>query len=368
MGIWSFKGGQIFTNDGQFKENTVKDIEVKNADSREIFLEDDDLLLPGLIDMNVTLWGVDGNKNDCLPTEVLLATGVIGCVDNGTYGYERWLSADRIWRYGTAQTRSWINLVPQYGIVEPKQKTSARFIDCEKSVAFYEKVKDRALGFKVILGGFAKQKDLDWLKLARKIADKANCRLMVQLAGATASLDEILDYVRPNDVLTAVYHCFPGASILDDNDRINEKLIRAVKQGILLDTGAAEKYLSFHVYQKAAAAGLYPNFISTGMGKIAWREAPTYDMSHMVSKFIALGMDKTQAFRAAITTPAQYCGFVVDNEKDLLVLKTKRGNIVYEDNRYGFVTDDLHNTIIGDLEYTVDIFIRNNKLAFDLKL
>ena len=41
MGIWSFKGGQIFTNDGQFKENTVKDIEVKNADSREIFLEDD---------------------------------------------------------------------------------------------------------------------------------------------------------------------------------------------------------------------------------------------------------------------------------------------------------------------------------------
>lgn len=367
MGVWIFEGGLIF-NGEKFEPNTQKEIEVKNAPARKITLQDDDVLVPGLVDMNVTLWGVDGDKHDCLPTEVLLATGIVGCVDNGTYGYERWLAADRIWRYSTAETKSWINLIPQYGIVEPKQKTSAQFIDLEKSVEFFNQARDRALGFKVILGGFAHQKDLDWLELARKIADKANCRLMVQIAGATASVDEILEYVRPDDVLTAVYHCFPGGSILDERGEINKNLVNAVQNGVILDTGAAEKYLNFRVYKKAQEAGLYPNFISTGMGRRAWREAPTYDLNHMISKFIALGMDRDHAFYAAVTKPAEYCGFTLNYDENILLLKAEKGEVIYEDNRYGFVTDDLHNTLVSNLEYKPYIFVRNNKLAFDLKL
>lgn len=367
MGKWSFRGGFIW--DGtSFKRNESKMIAVTDRGDREIVLSDNDLIVPGLIDMNVTLWGVDGDKHDCLPTEVLLATGVVACADNGTYGYKRWEQADRIWRYNTAEVKSWFNLIPEYGIVEPKQKTSAKFISVEESVSAYKKAKERSLGFRVTLGCFHKQKDLDWLELARKIADEANCHLMIQLAGATVNVNEILHYVRPGDVLTAVYHSFPGGSIINENGTINEKLVAAVKNGVLLDTGAAEKYFNFKIYEKAAQVGLTPSFISTGMGRRAWREAPVYDMVHMVSKFIAIGMDKNDAFKAAITTPAQYLNIAEPSlENNCLILKAINKKVIYNDNLYGFTTKDLAGTFESDLEYKATLFIRKNKLAFDLR-
>ena len=90
MSIWNFIGGQLWS-EGGLRQNERFSIEVKDEPSREILLNPGDVITPGLYDIHCHLWGQKDTFGKgsliSLSPEHLLADGIAGCADAGSYGY-----------------------------------------------------------------------------------------------------------------------------------------------------------------------------------------------------------------------------------------------------------------------------------------
>ncbi|MCL7748844.1 hypothetical protein [Halalkalibacter alkaliphilus] len=352
MATWGFKGGLKWFNSG-FVENKEVKIDVINELDREFELPDGCLIVPGLVDFHCHVWA-PGALVGVTDIEYL-SSGVVAVVDAGTFGYDGWANADRLWQNSQIEIRSWLSVLPEGLTLHPNPNpTKPENISMERLLETASLSGQRLYGFKVRLGQRGVENDRGLLTVAREAAEKSGLKMMVHLTDTSLTIDEVLDTLRPGDILTHPYHGKKG-NILDAKGKVATCFLDAVEKGLLLDVGQGSKHFSWKVFKQAISEGLKPHFISSDLVRNTWKKPPVDDMSYIVSRFIAGGLSKDEVFSSLLNNATDFMGIKIDPTKNLVVLQPDYSKISYSDSE---------DILEGNIRYSPVIQIFNGKSIF----
>lgn len=260
------------------------------------------LVVPGLVDLHVHVYDA------VVPISIdadtaCLAKGTTTAVDGGSSGANTF-AGFRKHVIARARTRVFALLnISKIGLADGNEYSDLRFVDPELAASTIAQHRDVILGVKVrltpdIVGG----QDLEVLRRARQAADAAGVPIMVHIGGGASPLERTLERLKPGDVVTHVLHGRSGQT-LDEAGRVLPAVLEAQRRGITMDIGHGSGNLSFAVADRAAAAGWWPDTISSDIHGANVR-GPVVDLPTTMSKFLMLGMPLEAVVRAATSAPA----------------------------------------------------------------
>ncbi len=144
------------------------------------------------------------------------------------------------------------------------------------------------------------------LTYAREAADRCELPLMVHVGNGPPQVTEVLNYMKPNDILT---HCFTGGNmrIIDDSGKLRDAAKRAWDSGVVMDIGHGAGSFSFETARALMSEGYKPDVISSDIHQVSIH-GPMFDMPTCLSKFMSLGMSFEEVIQASTERPAQVMG------------------------------------------------------------
>ncbi len=179
---------------------------------------------------------------------------------------------------------------------------------CAKAVA---ENADLVLGVKVrITDSVVGQNGLEPLRPAIKAAEMAgkSFRVMCHIGAAPGALSDLLDLLRPGDILT---HSYSGAG---NNTVQNGKLLpvalAAKRRGVLIDVGHGGGSFDYTVAEPAMAQGLTPDTISSDIHAVSINTPGYPTLPWVMSKFLNLGLALDEVVAMATVEPAKIIGRV----------------------------------------------------------
>ncbi|MCD8141171.1 MAG: hypothetical protein LUE17_15620 [Planctomycetaceae bacterium] len=291
--------------DGGRIERVGYDLETDNAEIREMA---NAYLSPAWIDIHTHVYH-GGSDIALRPETIGAATGTPILVDAGSAGEGHFNGfVEYVIERAREQIVPFLN-VGSIGLVATNHVPEVRLmqdIDIERTLATIEKYKPLIAGLKVRLCSIIQaESDLLPLKLAKKLSRYAKLPLMTHIGRPLPLVEEVLDRLDAGDICT---HCFQGkpASSVVDDDRAFAALVAARDRGVVLDIGHGSASFSYRVARECMDRGVFPTVIGSDLhtGNI---EGPVWDLSVVLSKLLALGMDirdvvagATWASRAAL--------------------------------------------------------------------
>ncbi len=116
-------------------------------------------------------------------------------------------------------------------------------------------------------------------------------------------LDELLDQLRPGDVVTYCLHGLVDRIARDG--RVLDCVWRARDRGVLFDTGHGMGSFDFDVAETVIKEGFLPDTISTDQYRRHIGSNPQHDLPLTVSKLLAAGMREEDAWPRITSRPAE---------------------------------------------------------------
>jgi dihydroorotase len=270
------------------------------------------LVTPGLVDLHTHLVPHLGIG---LPADELVGiTAVTTAVSAGDAG---WHTFGGIRHYAIPQARTRIFAfvhIASIGLAgggAPGEMLNIDYANvdgCAKAVA---ENPDIALGVKVrITDTVVGQNGLEPLRRAIRAAEMAGkgVPVMCHIGAAPGSLADLLDLLRPGDILT---HSFSGAG---NNIVQNGQLLaaaRAAKQrGVVFDVGHGGGSFDYTVCEPAMQQGAVPDTISSDIHAASINTPGFPTLPNVMSKFLNLGMPLEDVVAKATVEPARVIGRV----------------------------------------------------------
>jgi dihydroorotase len=182
------------------------------------------------------------------------------------------------------------------------EAVNADHLDVDAAADAAWRHRDLVVGLKVrmsasITGG------LGLLPLQRAIeaAERVGLPVMVHIGGAEAPLVELLALLRPGDIVT---HCFTGAGhgVVESGELI-DAAGPARERGVLFDIGHGAGSFDFRIAEPAAAAGFWPDVISTDLHSLS-AGGTMVDLPTTMAKLLWLGMPLPEVLAAVTSRPA----------------------------------------------------------------
>ncbi len=143
---------------------------------------------------------------------------------------------------------------------------------------------------------------LEAVKIGRKAAELTGTPLMVHIGNAPPVIDDILDLLRPGDIVTHAYHGKIGG-VLGYQDKVLPQFREAVERGVVVDIAHGRSSFSFETCEKAMAQGMPVHTISSDlhMGNV---DRYVVSLARTMSKFRLLGLSLADVVRAVTSRPA----------------------------------------------------------------
>jgi dihydroorotase len=295
------------------------------------------ILTPGLIDLHchgyagATFWGIDLDP-------VCQRSGVTTAVDAGSAGaynfpgFRRWIAG-----LNETQTLAFLN-ISSIGLVhETYELTNLRYADVDLAVRLADENRDTVVGIKARIDpNTVGDNGLEPLRRARLAADTLRLPMMVHISSGPPALAQILELMRPGDILT---HCHTGHSnrIIDDQGALRREVREAHQRGILLDVGHGMGSFSFASAERLLNAGELPDTISTDIHRLNFG-GPVFDLPTTLSKYLLLGMRLDAVVRCCTVNAAAAVGradlgcLAVGKPADLAGLRLESGEFVLTDS------------------------------------
>ncbi len=313
------------------------------------------LVLPGLVDLHTHVyWGATfyGVEADPLAAR----TGVTTWLDVGTAGaynfpgFRRWIAEPSRARVYALLNISCIGLTARTG-----ELTNIDFADVPLAERMVAVNRDLILGIKVRMDrNAARGTGIEGMRRARELADRVELPLMVHIAAGPPTLREVVELMRPGDVLT---HCFTGQNRVIDDERRLLPFVREVwDRGVVMDIGHGTGSFSFEVAEAMLAQGLPPDVISSDIHQMSV-QGPMFDLPTTMAKFLALGMSLEAVVERATVRPARVMGkpelgtLRVGRPADVALFRLKEGDFTFHDAqmspRRGCLKLDNTLTIVG---------------------
>jgi dihydroorotase len=140
------------------------------------------------------------------------------------------------------------------------------------------------------------------LDIALQAASEAGLPLMCHIDEPPPSYEEVLERLRPGDVLTHAFRPFPNAPV-DPQGRVKPMVLRARERGVRFDIGHGKGSFAFKTARAMLANGFYPDTISSDVHALCI-DGPAFDQVTTLSKFLCMGMPLNDVIAASTVNPA----------------------------------------------------------------
>lgn len=216
--------------------------------------------------------------------------------------------------------------------------------------------RDVIVGIKVRVGKRASgEQGTAPLKVALQVADEIGMPLMAHIDHPPPSYEEVIDMLRPGDILTHAFRPPPNLPCTAQGG-VKEAVLDARKRGVLFDIGHGKGAFSFEVARVMLANGFYPDTISSDIHTLCI-DGPAFDQVTTLSKFLCLGMElpdviKATTLNAALALNRPDLGSLRPGSAgDATILSVREGRFDYVDVTGEHLTGDRkinsEGTVIG---------------------
>lgn len=216
------------------------------------------------------------------------------------------------------------------------EATLRSMLPVDKCVAKVEANRDRIIGVKVRIGGpVTGELGLGALEMALEAANALNLPLMTHIGTAPPSYADVVDMLRPGDILTHCYRPDPNSAIGPDG-KVIDAVLKARQRGVLFDIAHGMGAFGYDSAEAALKDGFKPDVISSDVHVIAV-EGPGYDLLHTMSKLLNCGLSLPEVIGMSANRPAlaiqmpELGHLGVGAVADITVLKQYDSNYVFED-------------------------------------
>ena len=183
------------------------------------------------------------------------------------------------------------------------ENADMRLIDPREAVRVAREHKDLVLGIKVRVGRSASgDSGIMPLDIALDVAEELGLPMMAHLDAPPPSRREVVDRLRPGDILTHCFRPFPNAPVRPDG-KVREEILAARARGVIFDIGHGGGSFGFGTTRGMLAAGFLPDVISSDVHVISI-EGPAFDLLTTMSKFLCLGVDLPTVIKLATVNAA----------------------------------------------------------------
>ena len=290
------------------------------------------LVTPGLVDLHAHVWtgvaslAIDADSHS-------LARGVTTVVDAGSSGANTFPGFRRyVIEQVRTRTLALLNISAMGQIdTELGELLDIRWAMVDRAVEVARANRDTIVGIKVrlsqkLVGG----NGVAALDLALQAAQEIGRPLMVHSGGTEQPLGEILNRLRPGDILTHSYTGWKPGIIADDGHVIPEA-VAARRRGVLFDVGHGQGSFTFAAAERALEDGFPPDTISSDLHRFNV-DGPVFDLVTTLSKFLHLGLSLDDVIAMATLRPARAIGRTAEcgslqagMPADLSVLRLEEG-------------------------------------------
>lgn len=295
------------------------------------------LVVPGLVDLHThvyhgaTYWGIE-------PDPVAARTGVTTWLDVGSAGAWNVIGLrDFVARKSQARIYAYLN-ISGIGLTAPTwESANLGYLDVPLATKLAEANRDFVIGIKTridmnTVGG----NGIEPLRRARTVADDVGMPLMVHIGKGPPTIQEVLTYLKPGDILT---HCCTGHNmrLIDADGRPLEAARRAQDAGVILDIGHGAGSFDFETAEAMLSHGMRPDVISSDIHQLSVR-GPMFDLPTTLSKFLTLGMGLPDVIAAATSRPAAAMGLsgqvgslAIGANADIALFRLEQGSFSFDD-------------------------------------
>jgi dihydroorotase len=351
----------------------VVDSDIPETSSAIVLDATDRLVTPGLVDLHshvyarATAYGLD-------PDPIAAVTGVTTWIDGGSAGA---FGIDGLREYvatrAKVRVRAFINISCIGLIAHNHELANLEYCSSDLAVAAARNQGGFVVGVKYRAGRAGSAADLEPLKRAKRASERLEMPLMVHLSLRPPTVDDVVAHLGAGDILTHTY-TNNDMKIIDENDVLLDSVRQARDSGVVIDIGHGEGSFSWETGEVLAAAGFWPDTISTdihlksirghhkrgyladGTSRVPPFEMDSdaggvvftyeegsghsFDLLDCMAKLLHLGMPLDEVVRAVTHTPARVIG--LDKEfgslrpgmqADIAILKVNEGRFELFDVR-----------------------------------
>jgi dihydroorotase len=253
------------------------------------------LVTPGLIDLHTHVgpgyWGID-------PDPIAWYTGVTTWVDAGSAGAYTLAGLRR------AAFRVRVPALLNISAVGLAGRTgeSRDLANCDVALAVdtVQQHRDLIHGIKVRIDReTVGDNGVEPLRRGLAAAEACGIPVMVHIGAPPPPVDEVLDLLRPGDVVT---HCASGIA-----SPTGPAMVAAAGRGVLLDIGHGSGGFAFDILERQLELGLRPTTVSTDLHARSLH-GPAFDLPTTMAKLLAAGLPLADVLAAATVAPARALG------------------------------------------------------------
>jgi len=258
---------------------------------------------PGLVDLHTHI--VYGARNGIEADPIAACSGTSTWIDAGTFAYDQIEGFRRfIVERNKCRVFGFVFLYPmsRNPDIDPIKHVSGVMDRTGRAAAAN---RDIVLGVKVQVGSNMNGRySLDFLKIARRLCDEYDLRLLSHISTAPPETEEVMALMKPGDVVT---HCFNEHTlgIVDrDTGKLKPSVQEARVRGVFFDVGHGSGSFSFVSAKHALDQGFLPDSISSDIYS-ANVNGPVFDLPTTMSKLLYLGMSFDEVLKCSTVNPAK---------------------------------------------------------------
>lgn len=299
------------------------------------------IVTPGLIDMHTHVyWG--GTSLGIDADDFCRLSGVTTSVDTGSAGPGNWPGFRKhVIEQSQARILAYLHVSHAgiYGFdhrVMVGESTDIRMMNPIDCAEVADKNRDLIVGIKVRVGLHSSgTSGTTPLNIALQVAEEVGMPLMCHIDHPPPSYEEVIDMLRPGDVLTHAFRPFPNSAATAQGT-VKPAVLAARKRGVLFDIGHGKGSFAFKTARAMLANGFHPDTISSDVHKLCI-DGPAFDQVTTMSKFLCMGMSLYDVVKASTLNAGlmlqrtEYGSLKVGSLGDATILSVKEGKFDYVD-------------------------------------
>lgn len=322
---------------------------------------------PGLIDHHCHLYPL---ADIGLPAEaVCFASGVTTAVDAGSTGCATYARHRPFIRSSKLRIRAYLNVcatglssLPTLEDVNPAHWDEGQIASC------FEAYRDELLGLKLRTSApIVRELGYEPLRKTVELGEKLGVSVMVHCTNPPGEMSELLDILRPGDVLTHMY-MNQGSTIVKDG-AVKDCARQARKRGVVFEAADARAHFGLDVAQTAVREDFWPDILASDLTKLSMHLRPTaFNMAMQLSKYAALGIPFEVLIKLCTAAPAAHMGMTdtigsltVGHAADVAVFRPLHRENIFGDRPYG---NGAQKRMIGETLYEPVLTLKDGDMVY----